>query len=133
MDMIEEQDHPMDHRLGEEGMNMMGSNMVEVDDMNTVEVHFLPMNHWSKVEGMNMVEKHFHPMNHRPEVESMDTMDTGMEEDKTTELEVVGREPEGMVLVRLWTGEASSNSSGVGGVCEIRVFKRSTHVCNSGL
>jgi hypothetical protein len=45
MDMIEEKDHPMDHRLGEEGMNMMGSNMVEVDGMNTVEVHFHPMNH----------------------------------------------------------------------------------------
>jgi hypothetical protein len=109
MDMVEEQDHPMNHRLGEEGMNM-----VKVDDMDTVE-------------------EHFHPMNHRPEVEGMDTVDTGMGEDRAIELEVVEREPEGVVLVRHWTGEASVNSSGVGGACEIRVFKRSTHVCKSGL
>jgi hypothetical protein len=45
MDMVEEQDHPMDHRLGEEDMNMVGSNMVEVDSMYTMEKHFHPMNH----------------------------------------------------------------------------------------
>jgi hypothetical protein len=28
MDMVEEQDHSTNHRLGEEGMNMVGSNMV---------------------------------------------------------------------------------------------------------
>jgi hypothetical protein len=33
MDMIEEQDHPMNHRLGEEGINIVGSNMVDVDGM----------------------------------------------------------------------------------------------------
>jgi hypothetical protein len=49
----------MNHRLGEDGMNMVGSNMVEV-------------------EGMDMVEEHFHPMNHRPEVEGIYTVDTGM-------------------------------------------------------
>jgi hypothetical protein len=35
MDMVEQQDHPTNHRLGEEGMNMVGSNMMEVDGMNT--------------------------------------------------------------------------------------------------
>jgi hypothetical protein len=59
MDMVEEQDHPMNHRLGVEGMNMVGSNMVEVD-------------------GIDTVEEHFHPMNDGPELEGMDTVDTGM-------------------------------------------------------
>jgi hypothetical protein len=56
MDMVEEQDHPMNHRLGEEGINMVGSNMVEVDDMDMVEEHFHPMNHGQEVEGMDMVD-----------------------------------------------------------------------------
>jgi hypothetical protein len=38
----------MNHRLGEESMNMVGSNMMEVD-------------------GMDMMDEHFHLMNHRPE------------------------------------------------------------------
>jgi hypothetical protein len=141
MDMVEEQDHPTNHRLGEEGMNMVGSNMVEVDSMDTVEVygmdtveeHFHPMNHRPEVEGMDTVDEHFHLMNHRPKVEGIDTMDTGMWEDRAAELEVIEREPEGVVLTRHWTGEALSNSSGVGGACETEVFKRSTHVCNSRL
>jgi hypothetical protein len=62
MDMVEEQDHSMNHRLEEEGMNMVD------------------------VDGMDTVEEHFHPMNHRPEVEGMDTVDTIMEEDRATEL-----------------------------------------------
>jgi hypothetical protein len=45
MDMVEEQDHPMNHRLEEESMNMVGSNMVKVDGMDTVEEHFHLMNH----------------------------------------------------------------------------------------
>jgi hypothetical protein len=45
MNMVEEQNHPTNHRLGEEGINMVGSNMVEVDGMDTVEEHFHPMNH----------------------------------------------------------------------------------------
>jgi hypothetical protein len=45
MDMVEEQDHPMNHRLGEEGINMVGSNIVEVDDMDMVEKHFHLINH----------------------------------------------------------------------------------------
>jgi hypothetical protein len=45
----------------------------------------------------------------------MDTVDTGMGEDRAAELKVVEREPKGMVLMRHWTGEASLNSSGVGG------------------
>jgi hypothetical protein len=39
----------MNHRLGEEGMNMVSSNIVEVDGMDTVEKHFHPMNHRLKV------------------------------------------------------------------------------------
>jgi hypothetical protein len=64
MNMVEEQDHPMNHRLEEEGMNMVGNNIVEMDGMDTVEEHFHPMNHQSEVEGMDMMEEHFHPMNH---------------------------------------------------------------------
>jgi hypothetical protein len=64
MNMVEEQDHPINHRLGEEGMNMMGSNMVEVDGMNTMDEHFHPINHQPEVEGMDTAEEHFHPMNH---------------------------------------------------------------------
>jgi hypothetical protein len=65
---------------------MVGSNMVEMDDMDTVE-------------------EHFHPMNHRPDVDGMDTVDTGIGEDRATELELVEREPESVVLVRHWTGD----------------------------
>jgi hypothetical protein len=39
----------------------------------------------------------------------------------------------GETLDRRWSGEASPNSSKVGGAYETGVFKRSTHVCNSGL
>jgi hypothetical protein len=63
----------------------------------------------------------------------MDMVDSGMGEDRKAELEVVKREPEGVVLVRHWTDEASVNSSGVRDACKIRVFKRSTHVCKSEL
>jgi hypothetical protein len=31
--------------VGEEGMNMVGSHMVEVEGMDTVEEHFHPTNH----------------------------------------------------------------------------------------
>jgi hypothetical protein len=37
MNMVEEQNHPMNHQLGEEDMNMVGSHMVEVAGMNTIE------------------------------------------------------------------------------------------------
>jgi hypothetical protein len=60
----EEHDHSMNHRLGEEGTNIVGSNMVEVDGMNTVEEHFHPINHRPEVDGMDTVEKHFYLMNH---------------------------------------------------------------------
>jgi hypothetical protein len=95
MDMIEEQDPLTNHQLGENDMNMM-----EVDDMDTVEEHFYPMNHRPEVEGMDTVEKHFHPMNHRPDVDGMDTVDTVMREDRAAELEVVERDLKGVVLVR---------------------------------
>jgi hypothetical protein len=68
IDMVEEQDHPTNHRLREEGINMVGSNMVEVDGMDTLEEYFHPMNHRPEVEGMDTVEEHFHPINHRSEV-----------------------------------------------------------------
>jgi hypothetical protein len=84
MDMFEEQDHLTNHRLGEE-------------DINTVEV-----------DGMDMVEEHFHPMNHRSEVEDMDTVDIGMREDRAVELEVIEREPDGVVLVMHWTGDGAA-------------------------
>jgi hypothetical protein len=108
IDMVEEQDHPMNHRMGEEGMNMVGSNMVEVDGMDTVKEHFHLMNDRSEVEGMDMVEEHFHPMNHRPKEEGMDTVDTGMGEDRAAELEVVERESEGVMLARHWTGDGAA-------------------------
>jgi streptomycin 6-kinase len=57
---------------------------------------------------MDMVEEHYHPMNHRPEVEGMDMEDRGMGEDMMVEVEVVEREPEGMVLVRHWTGNGAA-------------------------
>jgi hypothetical protein len=108
MDMVEEQDHPMKHRLGEEGMNMVGSNMTEVNGMYTVEEHFHPMNHRPEVEGMDTVEEHFHPMNHRPEVENMNTVDAGMGEDRAAELKVVEKEPKGVVLARHWISDGAA-------------------------
>jgi hypothetical protein len=87
--MVEEQDHPTNHQLGEEGMNMVGSHMIEV-------------------EGMYSMEEHFYPMNHRPEVEVMDIVDSGLGEDKTTELEVVERDFKGVVLARHWTSDGAS-------------------------
>jgi hypothetical protein len=79
----------MNYRLGEEGMNMVGNNMVEVN-------------------GMDTVNEHFHLMNQRPEVEGMNTVDTSMGEDRAAELEVVEREPEGVVLVRHWTDDGAA-------------------------
>jgi hypothetical protein len=81
-------------------MNMVGRNMLRVDGMDTVEEHFYPMNHRSEVEGMNTVEEHFHPIKHRSKVEGMDTVETGIGEDRVTKLELVEREPEGVVLTR---------------------------------
>jgi hypothetical protein len=81
--------------------------MVEVDDMDTVEEHFHPINHRSEVEGMDTVEEHFHPMNHRPDVEGMDKVDTEIGEDRTVELEMVEREPDGVVLVKHCTGDGA--------------------------
>jgi hypothetical protein len=46
------------------------------------------------------VEENYHSMNHWPEVEGMDREDSGMVEDMIVEMEVVGREPEGVVLAR---------------------------------
>jgi hypothetical protein len=105
MYMVEEQDHPSNHWLGEEGMNIVGSNMVEVDGMDTMKEYFHPMNHRPEVEGIDTVEEYFHPMNHRSKVEGMNTMDTGMGEDRTAELAIVEREPEDTVLARHCIGD----------------------------
>jgi hypothetical protein len=107
MDMVEEQDHPINHQLRKDGMNMVGSNMVQVYDMDTMEEHFHPMNHRPEVEGMDMVEEHFHPMNHRSKVKGMNTMDTGMGDDRVAELDVVEREPEGTMLARHWISDGA--------------------------
>jgi hypothetical protein len=92
----------MNHRLGEKGMNMVGSHMDMVEGIDTMDEHFHPMNHRSEVESMDTVEEHFHPMNHRSEV------DSGMRENRTTEFEVVERKPECMVLVRHWTDDGAA-------------------------
>jgi hypothetical protein len=105
MNMVEEQDHPMNHRWGKEDIHMMDSHMVKVEGMDTVVEHYHPMNHQLKVAGIDTVEEHYHMTNHRPEVEGMDREDSGMRENMTVEVEVVGREPDGMVLVRHWTGD----------------------------
>jgi hypothetical protein len=60
------------------------------------------------VEGTDTVEEHFHSMNHRSEVEGMNIVDSGMREDRMTELEVVEIEPEGMVLARHWTNDGAA-------------------------
>jgi hypothetical protein len=77
----------------------------EVEGTDTAEEHFHLMNHRPEVEGTDTVEEHFHPMNHRSEVEGMNTMDSGIWEDRTTELEVVEIEPEDVVLVRHGTND----------------------------
>jgi hypothetical protein len=79
MNMVEEQDHMMNHRLGEDDMKKVDSHMVEVEDTDTVDVHYQPMNHRSEVYGT-------------------DREDSGM-------VEVVEREPDGVVLMRHWTGD----------------------------
>jgi hypothetical protein len=73
-----------------------------------VDEHFHPINHRPEVEGMDTVYEHFHSMNHQLEVEDMDTVDTNMREDRAAELEVVEREPNGVVLVRHWTGDGAT-------------------------
>jgi hypothetical protein len=67
MNIVEEQDHPMNHQLGKERMNMAGSHKVEV-------------------EGMDTVEEHFHLINYQPEVEDMYMVDSDMGENRTVEL-----------------------------------------------
>jgi hypothetical protein len=46
-------------------------------------------------------------MNHRSKVEGMNTVDTDIGEDRAAELKVVEREPEGVVLIRHWTGNGA--------------------------
>jgi hypothetical protein len=84
MNMVKEHYHPMNHRLEVEYMDMVGIYMVEVD-------------------GMDMVEERL--LNHRLKVEGINTEDSDMEEDITVEVDVVEREHEGMVLARHWTSD----------------------------
>jgi hypothetical protein len=56
---LEEHDHPSNHQLGEEGMNMADIHMVEVEGMDVVDER--SSNQQSKDEGTDMVEQ-------RPEV-----------------------------------------------------------------
>jgi hypothetical protein len=46
------------------------------------------------------VEEYYHPMNHQAELEGMDREDSGMRENITVEVEVVGREPDDVMLTR---------------------------------
>jgi hypothetical protein len=49
MNTVEEHDHPMNHRLGEEGMDMTSIHIVEVEGMDIVEECL--MNRRLEVEG----------------------------------------------------------------------------------
>jgi hypothetical protein len=82
--------------------------MVEVEDMDTVIEHYHPTNHRLEVASIDMVDEHYHPMNHRLEVEGIDREDSSMRKDMMVEVEVVGREPEGVVLARHWNGDGAT-------------------------
>jgi hypothetical protein len=105
MNMVEEHDHPTNHRLGEEGMNMVEehyhpmNDRLEVEDMDIVGIHMVD------VEGMDMVKERM--SNHRSKVEGMDREDSDMGEDMTVEVEVVEREHEGVVLAMHWIGDGA--------------------------
>jgi hypothetical protein len=107
MDTVEEHHHPMNHRPKVAGMDTVEehyhpmNNRPKVAGMDTVEEHYHPTNNRPEVAGMDTLEEHYHPMNHRVELEGMDREDSGM-------VEVVGREPKGMVLVRHWTGDGAA-------------------------
>jgi hypothetical protein len=103
MNMVEEQDHPMNHRVGEKGMNMVDehdhpmNHRLEVKDMNIMGIYMV------EVEGMDIVDER--PSSHRLEVEDMDRGDSDMGEDMTIEIKMVEREHEGVVLMRHWTSD----------------------------
>jgi hypothetical protein len=95
-----------------------GMDMVEVEGMDTVEEHYHSIKYRTEVEDMDTMEEHYHPINHRPELEGMDREDSGMGEDMMVEVEVVRREPKGVVLAR------SLRNQGV---------QKVNHVCKSEL
>jgi hypothetical protein len=73
---------------------------VEVDDMDTMDEHFHPMNHRPDVEGMYTVDEHF-PLDEPPTRGGWYGYGGyWYEEDRAAELEVVERELEGMMLMR---------------------------------
>jgi hypothetical protein len=96
MNTVEEYDHSINHRLGEEGMNMMGIHMVEVEGMDMVEER--PSSHRLEVEDMDMVEER--PSSHRPKVEGIDRGDSDI-----VEVKVIEREYNGVVFVMHWIGD----------------------------
>jgi hypothetical protein len=103
--MVEEQDHPMNHRLREEGMNMVEehyhptNHRLEMEDMDMVGIHMV------EVGVMDMVEER--PLNHRSEVDGIDREGSDMGEDMTVEVEVVKRDHEDVVLAMHWTGDGA--------------------------
>jgi hypothetical protein len=82
---------------------------------------------------MDIVEEH--PLNHRPEVEGIDREDSDRGEDITVDVEVKRSRGRGVdeTLDWQWSRDASVSSLGMGGTCEVRVFRRSHHVCKSRL
>jgi hypothetical protein len=60
MNMLEEHDHPSNHRPRDEGMDMVGIHMVEVKGMNMLEER--PPKERPEDESMDMVEER--PSNH---------------------------------------------------------------------
>jgi hypothetical protein len=79
--MVKEHDHPSNHRLEEEGMDIADIHMMEVDGMDMVEEH--PSNRQSEDAGMDMVEERL--VNHRPEVEGINKENINIVEDMTME------------------------------------------------
>jgi hypothetical protein len=70
-------------------------------------------------------------------VEGIDTVNNGMWEDRTAELEVVEREFEGVMLARHWTDDEAVRHRRTRREWEelvkLRCVKRLTHVYKSGL
>jgi hypothetical protein len=95
----------MNHRLGEEDMNMVEEHYLSMNHRPEVEDMYMVGMHMVEVGVMDMVEEHYHPMNHRSEAEGMDREDSVMGKDMTVEVEVVERDHEDVLLARYWTGD----------------------------
>jgi hypothetical protein len=62
----------------------------------------------------------------------MEVGDIYREDSDMVKVEMIEREHEDVMLVRYWSGEALVSSSGMRGACEVRVFRRSHHICKLG-